>query len=35
MASLTSEINDMDKLIRIADENLYKAKRSGRNYIFK
>lgn len=35
MASLTSEINYMDKLIRIADENLYKAKRSGRNYIFK
>ena len=35
MASLTSEVNDMDKLIRIADENLYKAKRSGRNYIFK
>lgn len=35
MASLTSEINDMDKLIRIADENLYKAKRSGRNCILK
>ena len=35
MASLTSEINYMDKLIRIADENLYKAKRSGRNYISK
>lgn len=35
MASLTSEINDMDKLIRIADENLYKAKRGGRNCIFK
>lgn len=35
MASLTSEINDMDKLIRIADENLYKAKMGGRNCIFK
>ena len=35
IASLTSEVDDMDKLIRIADENLYKAKRSGRNYIFK
>ena len=35
MASLTNEINDMDKLIRIADKNLYKAKTSGRNCIFK
>lgn len=35
IASLTSEIDDMDKLIRTADENLYKAKRSGRNYISK
>lgn len=35
IASLTSEVDDMDKLIRIADENLYKAKRSGRNYISK
>ncbi|CAM2076640.1 GGDEF domain-containing protein [Paraclostridium bifermentans] len=35
IASLTSEIDDMDKLIRKADENLYKAKRSGRNYISK
>lgn len=35
MASLTSEINDMDKLIRRADKNLYKAKTSGRNCIFK
>ena len=31
IASLTSEVDDIDKLIRIADENLYKAKRSGRN----
>lgn len=35
IASLTSEIDDMDKLIRKADEKLYKAKRSGRNYISK
>lgn len=35
IASLSSEIDDMDKLIRKADENLYKAKRSGRNYIIK
>lgn len=35
IASLTSEVDDIDKLIRIADENLYKAKRSGRNYISK
>ena len=35
IASLTSEIDDMDKLIRKADEKLYKAKRSGRNYIIK
>ena len=35
IATLTSEVNDMDKLLRIADENLYKAKESGRNFIFK
>ena len=35
IASLSSEIDDMDKLIRKADENLYKAKRGGRNYIIK
>lgn len=35
IASLSSETDDMDKLIRKADENLYKAKRSGRNYITK
>ena len=35
IASLSSEIDDMDKLIRKADEKLYKAKRSGRNYISK
>lgn len=35
IATLTSEVNDMDKLLRIADENLYKAKECGRNCIFK
>lgn len=35
IATLTSEVNDKDKLLRIADENLYKAKECGRNCIFK
>ncbi|MEM9488649.1 MAG: hypothetical protein AAGC55_05865 [Myxococcota bacterium] len=33
MASLNPETNDTDNFIRIADENLYQAKNSGRNRV--
>lgn len=33
IATMTKEINDMDKLINVADENLYKAKELGRNLV--